>query len=75
VVLGAASPVARRLETLESDLRGVPAAALAEFDVSDVHLAPLTPIDDVRATAAYRLDAASALVRRTLLAACGAADA
>jgi CO/xanthine dehydrogenase FAD-binding subunit len=75
VALGAASPVARRLETLESDLRGVPAAALAEFDVSDVHLAPLTPIDDVRATAAYRLDAASALVRRTLLAACGAADA
>jgi CO/xanthine dehydrogenase FAD-binding subunit len=75
VALGAASPVARRLETLESDLRGVPAAALAEFDVSDVHLAPLTPIDDVRATAAYRLDAASALVGRALLAASGAADA
>jgi CO/xanthine dehydrogenase FAD-binding subunit len=53
----------------------VPAAALAEFDVSDVHLAPLTPIDDVRATAAYRLDAASALVGRALLAASGAADA
>ena len=30
------------------------------------HLAPLSPIDDVRASAAYRLDAALTLVRRAL---------
>jgi CO/xanthine dehydrogenase FAD-binding subunit len=30
------------------------------------HLAPLSPIDDVRATAGYRLDAALRLVQRAL---------
>jgi CO/xanthine dehydrogenase FAD-binding subunit len=34
--------------------------------VDDKHLAPLSPIDDVRATAAYRRDAARTLVARAL---------
>ena len=34
--------------------------------VAPGHLAPLTPISDVRGTAAYRLDAAGTLVARTL---------
>jgi CO/xanthine dehydrogenase FAD-binding subunit len=69
VALGAASPVARRLKSLESDLLNQPVASLAQFKITDLHLAPLSPIDDVRATAAYRRDAAKELIRRTLAAA------
>ena len=65
VAVGACSPVAQRLRSLESHLVGrsteeVDAATIAE------HLSALSPIDDVRATAAYRLEAASVLVRRAL---------
>jgi CO/xanthine dehydrogenase FAD-binding subunit len=66
VAVGACSPVARRLTALEADLAGRPAdASLARVPVA-AHLAPLTPIDDVRGTAAYRADAALTLVRRAL---------
>ena len=34
--------------------------------VRDEHLSPLRPMSDVRGTSAYRLDAASTLVRRAL---------
>jgi len=66
VAVGACSPVAQRLPALEAALRGRALdAGLA--DVPDrSHLAPLSPIDDVRATAAYRLDAALTLLRRAL---------
>lgn len=66
VAVGACSPVARRLPLLEAALRGcVLDAGLA--DIPDPsHLAPLSPIDDVRATAGYRLDAALTLLRRAL---------
>ena len=66
IALGACSPVARRLPGLEAALRGRSVtgdlAALATTD----HLAELAPIDDVRATAAYRHQAAVELVRRAL---------
>ena len=65
LAVGACSPVARRLRTLEADLRGHRADELS-FIVTPEHLADLTPIDDVRATAAYRLRAAVTLVRRAL---------
>jgi CO/xanthine dehydrogenase FAD-binding subunit len=66
VAVGACSPVAQRLPALESALRGLPLDS-SLGDVPDPsHLAPLNPIDDVRATAGYRLDAALTLVRRAL---------
>jgi CO/xanthine dehydrogenase FAD-binding subunit len=65
VAVGACSPVAVRLRKLEAELRGRPADELAAV-VTPEHLADLTPIDDVRATAAYRLRAARILVRRAL---------
>ena len=65
VAVGACSPVAVRLRTLEVELRGRPSGELAAV-VRPEHLADLTPIDDVRATAAYRLRAATTLVRRAL---------
>lgn len=66
IAVGSCSPVARRLPVLEKDLEGKPIAKLSEAVVTKDHLAPLAPIDDVRADAAYRLDAALTLVRRTL---------
>jgi len=67
VVVGACSPVPARLGSLEAALRGVPAGDAADV-VAAVHLAGLSPIDDVRGPAAYRLDAALTLVRRAVAA-------
>jgi len=70
VAVGACSPVARRLNDLEAELAG----RSTEEDLGALarpeHLSALTPIDDVRATADYRRDAALTLVRR-ILASCG----
>ena len=66
VAVGACSPVARRLISLEGRLRGRPAHPdLADEPMLD-DLAPLSPIDDIRGTADYRIDAALTLVRRLL---------
>jgi CO/xanthine dehydrogenase FAD-binding subunit len=65
LAVGACSAVAQRLDALEQDLAGVPAARALEA-VASRHVESLTPIDDVRATAAYRRDAALTLVRRVL---------
>jgi len=66
VAVGACSPVPLRLPALEAALRGCALdAGLADVPEPS-HLAPLTPIDDVRATAAYRLDAALTVLRRAL---------
>ena len=66
VAVGSCSAVARRLTTLEGRLVG--AAADGDFarqlELGD--LAPLTPIDDLRGSAAYRRDATATLVRRAL---------
>ncbi len=65
-VVGACSEVPRRLPALEERLVGSrPSRDLANA-VTSADLAGLTPIDDVRATAAYRRDAALVLVRRAL---------
>jgi CO/xanthine dehydrogenase FAD-binding subunit len=66
IAVGACSPVAQRLWDLEAALRGrrcVPGLGAA---VEAGHLAALAPIDDVRGTAAYRLDAARTLIARLL---------
>jgi len=66
VAVGSCSAVAKRLPALEARLVGV----RADGDVAGVldlaDLAPLTPIDDLRGSAAYRRDATATLVRRAL---------
>jgi N-methylhydantoinase B len=65
LAVGACAPVAVRLRQLERRLVGQPLAAAAGCVGAD-DLAGLAPIDDVRASAAYRRDAALVLVRRIL---------
>lgn len=69
VAVGACSAVAQRLPHLEARLVGTP-ASLAARHVETRDLDVLSPIDDVRGSAAYRQDAALELVRRTLTEAC-----
>lgn len=65
IAVGACSPVAQRLPELEDRMLGLaPEAAAAAVTTED--LASLSPIDDVRGSAAYRRHAALALVRRAL---------
>jgi CO/xanthine dehydrogenase FAD-binding subunit len=66
VAVGSCSVSARRLVDLERDLAGVEISPNWTSRVSADHLHPLSPIDDIRATAAYRNDAALTLVRRAL---------
>jgi CO/xanthine dehydrogenase FAD-binding subunit len=66
VAVGACSEVARRLPELETALLGRAADATLGDHVTPRHLAALTPIDDVRASAEYRGDAALTVVRRAL---------
>lgn len=76
VAVGSASAVARRLTGLEDRLVGASAATrLSSLVIAD-DLAALTPIDDVRGSAAYRIEAARELVGRAIdLAAGEIADA
>jgi CO/xanthine dehydrogenase FAD-binding subunit len=66
VAVGACSAVAQRLPMLEAALSGASIDARLAERVGPAHLAPLTPLDDVRGSAAYRLDAAVTLLRRLL---------
>jgi CO/xanthine dehydrogenase FAD-binding subunit len=66
VAVGACSAVARRLPALEAALSGRPCAPGLGAVVRAAHLAPLSPIDDVRGTAAYRSDAARTMLVRLL---------
>ncbi|MFO1067932.1 MAG: FAD binding domain-containing protein [Geminicoccaceae bacterium] len=66
VAVGACAPVAIRLAELEVDLAGRPLDPTLPAVVLARHIEPLQPLDDIRATAAYRRDAALTLVRRTL---------
>ena len=72
IAVGSCSEVAARLSGLEQALIGVSAADAAGIPDRS-HLGALSPIDDVRATADYRQEAALELVRRTL-AGCIATD-
>jgi CO/xanthine dehydrogenase FAD-binding subunit len=65
VAVGSCSSRAQRLSALEKDLVGSPLTAIAD-GVRAPHLEPLSPIDDVRATAQYRRDTSLTLVRRAL---------
>jgi CO/xanthine dehydrogenase FAD-binding subunit len=65
IAVGACSEVARRLPLLEAALTGVAVGKLADA-VHPGHLTSLAPIDDLRASAAYRNDAVMTLLRRLL---------
>jgi CO/xanthine dehydrogenase FAD-binding subunit len=66
IAVGSCSAVAQRLSGLERDLVGKPCAAGIGKQVAAEHLVALSPIDDVRATAAYRIDAVRTLIGRAL---------
>jgi len=66
VAIGACSATAQRLPDLERDLVGAAARVGLGALVRREHLVPLAPIDDVRATADYRMDAAVTLISRAL---------
>ena len=73
LAVGACGPVATRLPPLEARLLGAPAdARLADLIDTAAVAAALRPIDDVRATAAYRAEAAAELLRRAV---CGSLEA
>lgn len=65
VAVGACSAVAQRLPALEAALVGAAVDSLAER-VEASHLAPLSPIDDIRGSADYRREAVATLLRRLL---------
>ncbi len=71
LAVGSCSATARRLKDLEQDLVGLPATLGIGGAVKAEHLKILSPIDDVRATADYRLDASLTLVQRALEACVG----
>lgn len=66
VAVGACSEVARRLPDLEAAVAGRHVDGTLGDVVAPTHLVSLAPIDDVRASADYRRDAALTVVRRTL---------
>jgi CO/xanthine dehydrogenase FAD-binding subunit len=66
IAVGACSPVARRLDRLEKDLSGAKLDRNIGRFVRPEHLQVLDPIDDVRASAEYRLHSALILVGRGL---------
>lgn len=66
IAIGACSPVAQRLPKLEAELRG----RAVDSDLAKLahagQLDGLTPIDDVRASAEYRREAALSVLKRLL---------
>jgi CO/xanthine dehydrogenase FAD-binding subunit len=66
ISVGACSEVAQRLTALEAELVGLRLDGGVSRTVTPDHLAALSPISDVRATAEYRRSAALVLVRRAL---------
>ncbi|NDC08388.1 MAG: xanthine dehydrogenase family protein subunit M [Oxalobacteraceae bacterium] len=64
--VGACSAVAQRLTALERKLIGQPANSALVDQITPDDLLMLSPIDDVRGTAKYRVDAALTLVRRVI---------
>jgi CO/xanthine dehydrogenase FAD-binding subunit len=69
LAVGSCSATAQRLPALEADLLGRRAAdvlAAGAGLVTAAHLAPLSPIADVRGSADYRMEAAATLCARAL---------
>ena len=65
IAAGSCAATAQRLPALEAAIAGTSGGSIA---ILDEHLAPLAPIGDMRATAAYRRHAVATLLRRALAA-------
>ena len=65
IAVGSCAATAIRLPALEASLTGTYGDIAI---IQDVHLAPLSPIGDIRATASYRRQAVGTLLRRALAA-------
>ncbi|MEX0277530.1 MAG: xanthine dehydrogenase family protein subunit M [Ruegeria sp.] len=63
IAVGSCSAIAKRLTALEANLIGQDPS---DIRISPVDLAALTPIDDVRGTATYRLDAVQHQIQRSV---------
>ena len=63
IAVGSCAPVAQRLAALEADLIGQDPSAVK---ITSAHLAPLSPIADVRADATYRIEAVPHQIRRAI---------
>jgi len=70
VAVGACSAAARRLAGVEAALRGAPVHGVRDA-VLAAPMDELSPIDDVRGTAGYRVEAAREIVARAVMAAIG----
>lgn len=66
IAVGACSPVAQRQPEAEAALVGRPWQRGVSEVLGPAHLTGLAPIDDARATAAYRREAALVLVKRAV---------
>ncbi len=66
ISVGSCSTVAQRLTDLEENLRGTHISDDPAGKLDPAHLEGLAPIDDVRSTASYRLDASLELTRRAI---------
>ncbi len=66
VAVGACSAVPRRLQMIEAALIGVPLAVAAGQIADATVAAALAPLDDIRASAEYRIVAATELIRRVV---------
>jgi len=66
IAIGACSEVPCRLPGLEQSLVGRRVTDAVAHGIKPEHLKDLSPIDDVRATAAYRLDAVAELIGRAI---------
>jgi CO/xanthine dehydrogenase FAD-binding subunit len=71
VAVGSCSPVATRLPDLESRLVGLSMAEVEDMPITAMDcLGQLSPISDVRGTAAYRLDVVAEMCRRAVVNSC-----
>ncbi|MCV2868008.1 xanthine dehydrogenase family protein subunit M [Defluviimonas sp. WL0002] len=67
IAVGACSPVARRLPAVEAALLGRDLHKGPDsFEITPEMLSPLSPIDDVRAPARYRMEAVNEMIVRAL---------
>ena len=66
IAVGSCSATAQRLRAAEATLIGAPLVGAMARLTPQVIVADLTPIDDIRATAAYRSEAAVELVKRAI---------
>jgi CO/xanthine dehydrogenase FAD-binding subunit len=72
LAVGACSATAQRIATVEAALIGSPLGAAAQTITAKDVAAALSPMDDLRATAAYRHTAATELLRRAVTQTCQA---